>query len=189
MRVGIMGGTFDPIHMGHLIAANEVQRTLKLDQVMFIPAGQPYQKSHRYITPARDRMFMVERAIFGNPRFVASDIEMRYEGPTHAVETMRRLRALFPDNQFYWIVGDDQLANITSWFEYRAFLEQVTVVAVNRPGASRPNVTFPYQRVVMPEVRISSTDLRARFAAGDDCRYLVPDPVRDAVAARKLYLD
>ena len=189
MRVGIMGGTFDPIHLGHLIAANEVQRTLKLDQIMFVPAGQPYQKSHRYITPARDRMFMVERAIFGNPRFVASDIELRYEGPTHASETMSRLRALFPDNQFYWIVGDDVLSGIPTWHEWQRFLEQVTVVAVNRPGAVRPHVTFSYQRVVMPEVRVSSSDLRARFAAGDDCRYLVPDAVREAVFARKLYLE
>ena len=88
-----MGGTFDPIHVGHLIAANESLRTLKLDQVMFIPAGQPWQTSHRYVTPARDRMFMVERAIFGNPKFVASDIEIRYDGPTYAAETMQRLRA------------------------------------------------------------------------------------------------
>lgn len=187
MRVGIMGGTFDPIHIGHLVAANESLRTLKLDKVMFIPAGQPWQKSHRYVTPARDRMFMVERAIFGNPRFEASDIEIRYDGPTYTVETMKRLRAIFPDDQFYYIVGDDVLTQIPTWHEYRTFLSLVTVVAVNRPGTVRPAVAFPYQRVVMPEVRVSSTDLRARFAAGDDCRYLVPDAVRDAVVARRLY--
>ena len=187
MRVGIMGGTFDPIHMGHLIAANEVMRTLKLDQVMFIPAGNPWQKSHLNISNARDRMFMVERAIFGNQRFVASDIEMRYEGPTYAVETMDRLRAIFPDTQFYWIVGDDVLVRMTTWHEWRRFVEQVTIVAVNRAGSPRMEVPFQYQRVVMPEVRVSASELRARFAAGDDCRYLVPEAVSKAVIDRGLY--
>lgn len=187
MRVGIMGGTFDPIHVGHLVAASEVFSELALDQVRFIPAGEPWQKDLRTISPAIDRLAMVQAAIQADPRFVADDIEIRRDGPTYAVDTMKDLLTEHPENEYFWIVGDDVLARITSWHSWQEFLDLVTVVAVNRESDADIEVPFDYVRVIMPEVRVSATALRERLVAGKDCRYLVPQPTLDYIAAHDLY--
>ncbi len=187
MRIGIMGGTFDPIHIGHLIAASEVHRALKLDQVLFIPAGQPWQKADYEVSPSADRLAMVELAVAHDDRFATSDIEIRREGATYAVDTIEQLRAENPDHEFFWIVGDDVLVRIPTWHDWKKFIEQVTVVAVNRAGSENLDVLFEYERIEMPEVRVSATALRERFAHGDDCQYLVPDAVAEYVHAHGLY--
>ncbi|MEI6405463.1 MAG: nicotinate-nucleotide adenylyltransferase [Actinomycetes bacterium] len=188
MRIGIMGGTFNPIHVGHLIAASEVYRELNLDRVLFIPAGQPWQKAGVSIAPAVDRLAMVQRAIDSDARFSASDIEITHDGPTYAVETMDRLTAQLPNDEFFWIVGEDVLATLTTWHEWERFVQQVTVVVVNRQGDPDVSAPFDFIRVSMPEVRVSASQLRARYALGDDCRYLVPESVTTYVKENSLYL-
>ena len=187
MRIGIMGGTFDPIHIGHLIAASEVHRALNLDRVMFIPAGQPWQKAEHDLSTSADRLAMVELAVAGDDRFVASDIEIRRPGATYAIDTVEQLRMENPDDEFFWIVGDDVLVRIPTWHEWQKFVELVTVVAVNRAGSENLDVLFDYERVDMPEVRVSATALRERFALGDPCRYLVPDAVAEFAQTHGLY--
>lgn len=187
MRVGIMGGTFDPIHIGHLVAASEVCTALSLDQVVFIPAGQPWQKAERDISSAEDRLAMVTAAISGDPRFSVDDLEIRREGPTYAVETMKDLTSAHPDNEYFWIVGDDVLARITSWHRWQEFLDYVTVVAVNRENDISVDVPFDFVRVIMPQVRVSATSLREKLSHGDECRYLVPDATREYIKSHGLY--
>ncbi len=187
MRIGIMGGTFDPIHVGHLIAASEVYRELQLDRVLFIPAGQPWQKADRVVSSARDRLAMVECAIESDSRFMASDIEIIHDGPTYAVETMDKLLADNPEDEFFWIVGEDVLATLTTWHDWERFVHQVTVVVVNRQGDHAIEAPFECVRVSMPEVRVSATQLRSRIARGDDCRYLVTDAVSAYIAEHAMY--
>jgi nicotinate-nucleotide adenylyltransferase len=187
MRVGIMGGTFDPIHIGHLIAASEVCTQLKLDQVVFIPAGQPWQKSGQSVTAARVRLETVRAAVSSDARFDVDDIEVRRTGATYAVETMKDLTAKNPDNEYFWIVGDDVLEKITTWHHWQEFLDLVQIVAVNRTTDKSLTVPFDYIRVVMPEVRISASELRHRLAQGDDCRYLIPDAARDYIMKNGIY--
>ena len=187
MRIGIMGGTFDPIHIGHLIAASEVHRELHLDRVLFIPAGQPWQRTDHELSSSNDRLAMVELAIAGDERFVASDIEIRRPGATYAIDTVEQLRDENPNDEFFWIVGDDVLVRIPTWHEWQKFVDHVTVVAVNRAGSENIDVLFDYVRVEMPEVRVSATALRDRFALGDPCRYLIPDAVAEYAQSRGLY--
>ena len=187
MRIGIMGGTFDPIHIGHLIAASEAHRVLALDHVMFIPAGEPWQKADRTLSSSADRLAMVELAVRDDDRFSASDIEVRRDGATYAIDTIDQLRAQQPEDEFFWIVGDDVLVRIPTWREWERFVSSVTVVAVNRAGAENIAFDFDYHRIDIPEVRVSATALRDRFAQGDRCKYLVPDSVADYVTTHGLY--
>lgn len=187
MRVGIMGGTFDPIHIGHLIAASTVCEQLTLDQVVFIPAGQPWQKSGRDISLADDRLAMVQAAVAEDERFEVDAIEVHRQGPTYAIDTMKELVDRNPDTQYFWIVGDDVLAKITSWHRWAEFLDLVTVVAVNRESDARVDVPFAYERVVMPEVRVSATALRNMLINGEDCRYLIPESTLKVIYTRGLY--
>jgi nicotinate-nucleotide adenylyltransferase len=187
MRVGIMGGTFDPIHIGHLVAASEVCTNLELDEVIFIPAGEPWQKLDRKVSAAKDRLAMVQAAVKADNRFRVEDIEICRSGPTYAVDTMRDLNNQHPENEYFWIVGDDVLTRITTWNRWQEFLDLVHVVAVNRESDSEPEVPFEFTRVIMSEVRVSATALRERLAAGDDCRYLIPDATREYIKANGIY--
>lgn len=188
MRVGIMGGTFDPIHIGHLIAASTVCEQLSLDQVIFIPAGQPWQKTSREISSADDRLAMVDAAISEDERFRADDMEILRQGPTYAIDTMKELVDRNPDTEYFWIVGDDVLAKITTWHRWAEFLDLATVVAVNRESDVRVDVPFAYERVVMPEVRVSATALRNMLVNGEDCRYLIPAATLKVIQTRGLYI-
>lgn len=187
MRVGIMGGTFDPIHIGHLIAASEVCTALSLAQVIFIPAGQPWQKTQRDISPASDRLAMVSAAVQNDPRFSVDDIEIRRAGPTYAVDTMKELIALNPTHEFFWIVGDDALAGITSWHRWQEFLDLVTIVAVNRESDGTLDVPFDFVQVTIPQVQVSASELREKMSKGEDCRYLIPDDTRAYIESHGLY--
>jgi nicotinate-nucleotide adenylyltransferase len=186
MKVGILGGTFDPIHIGHLIAASEVHTELELDTVVFMPAGQPWQKQDREISPAADRLAMVAAAVHSDDRFAVSDMEVIRSGPTYAVDSVKQWLLENPADQIYWIVGSDALTGITTWHEWEEFISLVTVVSVNRSGHAE-NVPFDFLSIAMPEVRISATDLRNRFATETDTRYLTPEAVRKVVVERGLY--
>lgn len=173
-----MGGTFDPIHIGHLIAASEVHSALNLDSVWFIPARQPWQKADRKVSAAEHRLEMTKRAIEGDPRFEVSDIEINRDGPTRSVETVKQLKTTHPNIDIFWIVGADVATRIPTWHEWEEFVAAVTLVVVNRPDSGSIGLLpFEYQNVEMPSVRISATQLRERYAQGLATKYLVPDAV------------
>jgi nicotinate-nucleotide adenylyltransferase len=186
MRVGILGGTFDPIHIGHLIAASSVYEALNLDSVVFVPAGDPWQKRDRELSTGQHRLEMVKLATSDDARFQASDIEISRSGPTYAIDTVRDWKRRNPEDELFWIVGSDALSGIPSWHEWEAFVAEVTVVAVNRIGQSA-SVPFDYVAVEMPEVRISATQLRDRFTNKSDTQYLVPKKVSDYISDQGLY--
>ncbi|NBO26073.1 MAG: nicotinate-nucleotide adenylyltransferase [Actinobacteria bacterium] len=186
MRVGILGGTFDPIHIGHLIAASSVYEALKLDSVVFMPAGDPWQKRDRELSTGQQRLEMVKLATSDDARFQASDIEISRSGPTYAIDTVREWKRRNPEDELFWIVGSDALSGIPSWHEWEAFVSEVTVIAVNRIGQSA-SVPFEVVSVEMPEVRISATQLRDRFTNKLDTQYLVPPKVSEYISDQGLY--
>jgi nicotinate-nucleotide adenylyltransferase len=186
MRVGILGGTFDPIHIGHLIAASSVYEALNLDSVVFIPAGDPWQKRDRDLSTGQQRLEMVKLATENDARFQVSDLEIARSGPTYAVDTVREWKQLNPSDELFWIVGSDALSGIPSWHEWEAFVSEVTIVAVNRVGQN-DSVPFDFVSVDMPEVRISATELRDRFTNGLDTQYLVPKNVSQYISDQGLY--
>ena len=186
MRVGILGGTFDPIHIGHLIAASSVYEALNLDSVVFIPAGDPWQKRDRDLSTGQQRLEMVKLAIENDDRFQVSDVEIARSGPTYAVDTVREWKRLNPSDELFWIVGSDALSGIPSWHEWEAFVSELTIVAVNRVGQNDA-VPFDFVSVDMPEVRISATELRDRFTNGLDTQYLVPKNVSQYISDQGLY--
>jgi len=186
MRVGILGGTFDPIHRGHLIAASSVYESLNLDSVVFMPAGDPWQKRDRELSSGQHRLEMVKLAIADDVRFSASDIEINRSGPTYAIDTIREWKSANPNDELFWIVGSDALSGIPTWHEWEAFVNEVTIVAVNRIG-NREAVPFDFVSVDMPEVRISATELRDRFTNLQDTQYLVPQKVSEYIVQQGLY--
>ena len=186
MRVGILGGTFDPIHIGHLIAASSVYEALNLDSVVFIPAGDPWQKRDRDLSTGQQRLEMVKLATENDARFQVSDLEIARSGPTYAVDTVREWKRLNPSDELFWIVGSDALSGIPSWHEWEAFVSELTIVAVNRVGQN-DSVPFDFVSVDMPEVRISATELRDRFTNGLDTQYLVPKNVSQYISDQGLY--
>lgn len=197
-RVGILGGTFDPIHYGHLVIAEDCRDQLRFDLVLFVPAGDPPHKRHRVVTPAADRVAMVERAIAGNPGFGLSRIEVERPGPSYSVDTVRSLRAeLGAEAELFFIIGNDSLADLPTWHEPERLLDFCTVVAVNRPGypgfdlaqlePALPGASRRILRVEVPGLNLTSSGLRARVAAGRTITYLVPDAVRDYIREHRLY--
>lgn len=189
MRIGILGGTFDPIHVGHLVAASEVHNNLNLDSVVFMPAGNPWQKADRKVSDAQHRLAMVKLAIAGDARFVASDAEINRQGPTYSIDTVLEWKAAHPQDELFWIVGADALVRIATWHRWEEFVESVTIVCVDRAGVEVAPVDVPFEfvSVEMPQVRISATQLRNRFASGVSSKYLVPDAAIDYINTHRLY--
>lgn len=182
-----MGGTFDPIHIAHLIAASEVYADLDLDQIIFIPAGQPWQKAESQISPAQARLHLVDLAIAADPRFVSSDIEIQRSGDTYAIDTIEQLQAENPDNEYFWIVGADALAGMQTWHRFEDLKKLVQIVCVNRNGIGSVDVGFDYRFVQIPEIGISATEIRDRVAEGNQITYLVPASVEQFIAETGLY--
>jgi len=192
MRVGVMGGTFDPIHHGHLVAASEVQTLFDLDEVVFVPTGEPWQKDSATVSPAEDRYLMTVIATASNPRFTVSRVDIDREGPTYTIDTLRDLKAQRPDADLFFITGADALAQILSWKDVDELWELAQFVAVTRPGHELTDRGLPVNRVRLQEVpamAISSTDCRDRVAAGHPVWYLVPDGVVQYIAKYHLYRD
>jgi nicotinate-nucleotide adenylyltransferase len=191
-----MGGTFDPIHHGHLVAASEVADLFDLDEVVFVPTGQPWQKG-RHVTPAEDRYLMTVIATASNPRFSVSRVDIDRGGPTYTKDTLVDLRAQHPDAQLYFITGADALGSILTWQGWEELFNLATFVGVSRPGyeLSDSHITGAIDRlpddalhlVEVPALAISSTDCRRRAGAGRPIWYLVPDGVVQYVAKRGLY--
>jgi nicotinate-nucleotide adenylyltransferase len=188
-RIGIMGGTFDPIHHGHLVAASEVQGRFELDEVVFVPTGQPWQKG--LVSPAEDRYLMTVIATASNPRFSVSRVDVDRNGPTYTIDTLRDLSAIYGSaTELFFITGADALAKILSWKDALEMLSLAHFVGVTRPGFDLSDDHLPDDTVTLVEVpamAISSSDCRARVGAGKPVWYLVPDGVVQYIAKRRLY--
>jgi nicotinate-nucleotide adenylyltransferase len=197
MKLGILGGTFDPIHLGHLILAQATADHLGLDRVLFAPAGLQPLKRERRTSPAADRVAMVEAAIAGNPRFALSRVDVDHPGPSYTVDTLDRLRAAWgPAATFWFIIGLDSLATLLAWRDPAGILTRTRLAVAPRPGvavdlpaltAALPTLPPQIDWVPAPLIEISASDLRARAARGHDLRYFVPDDVRAYIAAHRLY--
>jgi nicotinate-nucleotide adenylyltransferase len=192
-RIGVMGGTFDPIHHGHLVAASEVQAWFDLDEVIFVPTGQPWQKTGREVSPAEDRYLMTVVATASNPRFSVSRADIERGGLTYTVDTLRDLARDHPKADLYFITGGDALAQILSWRNADELFELAHFVGCTRPGHQITELTLeglPRERVTIveiPALAISSTDCRNRVQSGEPVWYLVPDGVVQYIAKRSLY--
>ena len=192
-RIGIMGGTFDPIHNGHLVAASEVAHSFDLDTVLFVPTGQPWQKAGRQVTAAEDRYLMTVIATASNPRFSVSRVDIDRGGDTYTVDTLMDLRAQYPDAEFFFITGADAMGSIISWRDWEDMFELAHFVGVTRPGYALSDEILPEvhrERVSLidvPAMAISSTDCRERSAEGRPVWYLVPDGVVQYIAKNRLY--
>ncbi len=192
-RIGVMGGTFDPIHHGHLVAASEVADRFHLDEVIFVPTGQPWQKEGKTISAAEDRYLMTVIATAANPRFSVSRVDIDRGGPTYTIDTLRDLRELYPDEALYFITGADALSSIMSWHDWEEMFQLAEFVGVTRPGYELREDMLPadiqerVHLVEIPAMAISSTDCRTRAAAGRPVWYLVPDGVVQYISKNSLY--
>jgi nicotinate-nucleotide adenylyltransferase len=193
-RVGVMGGTFDPIHHGHLVAASEVQAWFDLDEVVFVPTGDPWQKTDRVVSPAEHRYLMTVIATASNPRFTVSRVDVDRDGPTYTIDTLRDLHAERPDDDLYFITGADALADIFTWRATDELFALAQFVGCTRPGYEMDAETLaaiPADRVTMveiPALAISSTDCRDRTRRGEPVWYLVPDGVVQYIVKHHLYV-
>jgi nicotinate-nucleotide adenylyltransferase len=194
MRLGVMGGTFDPIHHGHLLTAEEARVQFELDEVLFVPTGQPWMKSERRVSPAEDRYLMVVIATSGNPRFMVSRLEIERDGPTYSVDTLHAIRQERGDVDLFFITGADAMLEIFQWKDPEDALSQAHFIAATRPGydLSRFERGAPTEHanvsvMQIPALAISSTDIRQRVAAGRPIRYLVPEGVQTYIEKSGLY--
>lgn len=191
-RIGIMGGTFDPIHHGHLVAASEVADLYQLDRVIFVPTGDPWQKRHRVQAAAEHRYLMTTIATASNPRFSVSRVDIDRQGPTYTVDTLRDLSQQLPGAELFFITGADAVAKISTWHHWEDALEMAHFIGVTRPGyaVSRGSVGAIVDQisiVEVPAMAISSTSIRARCRTGRPIWYLVPDGVVQYIAKENLY--
>jgi len=189
-RIGIFGGSFDPVHLAHVALARTALEQLHLDAVRWIPAGRQWQKT-RALTAATHRAAMVELAIAGEPRFTIDRCEIDRSGASYTYDTVRELQAAQPGAQWTLIIGQDQYAGLHTWLGWEKLLERVTLAVANRPGASleaSPEVArVDHEAVALPMMDISSTDIRARVAAGQSVDALVPVAVARYIDQHHLY--
>lgn len=188
-----MGGTFDPIHNGHLVAGSEVADLHDLDLVVYVPTGQPWQKAGREVSEAEDRYLMTVIATASNPRFTVSRVDIDRGGATYTVDTLRDLRKQFPTAELFFITGADALARIVTWRDWEEMFSLAEFVGVTRPGYELDDAILPeihrkrLSLIEIPAMSISSTDCRSRAAEGRPLWYLVPDGIVQYIAKRQLY--
>ena len=188
-----MGGTFDPIHHGHLVAGSEVADRFNLDMVIFVPTGQPWQKADRKVSPAEDRYLMTVIATASNPRFHVSRVDIERGGDTYTVDTLSDIREEYPDAELFFITGADALAQIVTWRDWEKMFDLAHFVGVTRPGYELDDDIIPevhkdrVSLVDIPAMAISSTDCRERAGAGHPVWYLVPDGVVQYISKRQMY--
>ncbi len=199
MNIGILGGTFDPVHNGHLIVADVARAQLNLNEVLFIPAGQPWLKPERIITAAKHRLQMLRLALDDTPYLSISEIEIERSGPTYTVDTLTALKEqLNAEDELFFILGQDNLMQLPQWHEASNLIELCYLVAAPRPGVKKPDLkaleaAIPgvTQRVMLmkqPQVDINATDIRERVARGLSVRHLVPEPVNRYIKENRLYV-
>ncbi|MFC5532062.1 nicotinate-nucleotide adenylyltransferase [Cohnella yongneupensis] len=191
-KIGLMGGTFDPVHIGHLLAAVSAKEAAKLDEVWFIPTSIPPHKPQPG-TDAVTRCEMLKAALSGNPAFRLETIELEREGASYTIDTVIALQAREPDAQFYWIIGSDMINNLPHWRRVEELAERISFIGLERPdqpsndGELPPPLRRRLLRAAMPPLGISSTDIRHRLKEGRSIRYLVPEAVHDYIQRNDLY--
>lgn len=190
-RIGVLGGTFDPPHVGHLVTAIDVGQALALDVVLMVVANEPWQKADRSdLSPAPVRLAMVRAAVEGVDGVEASDLEIRRGGPTYTVDTLDALRGAEPDAELFLILGADAAAGLDTWHDPQRLTGLCRIVVVDRPGATAtPPSGFHCELVEVPRLDVSSSDLRARVATGRSVRFLTPDAVVSLIRDERLYGD
>lgn len=199
MRLGVFGGTFDPVHYGHLVAAEEVRYRLRLDKVLFVPAGMPPHKLDHDITPTRHRVAMLELAIASNPGFALSRVDIDRHGPCYTVDTLALLHEEYgPGTELFFLMGMDSLADLLTWKEPERLIRLAWLVVVGRPGfqadVNELNRVLPgaAERICIvdtPLMEVSSSDIRQRVQQGAPIRYQVPEAVEAYIRAHRLYID
>ncbi len=199
MRLGVFGGTFDPVHYGHLVAAEEVRYRLRLDKVLFVPAGMPPHKLDHDITPTRHRVAMLELAIASNPGFALSRVDIDRHGPCYTVDTLALLHEEYgPGAELFFLMGMDSLADILTWKDPERLIRLARIVVVGRPGFQAdvdeldkvlPGAAERICIVDTPLMEVSSSDIRQRVREGAPIRYQVPEAVEAYIRAHRLYLD
>lgn len=185
-QIGILGGTFNPPHLGHLLIAEGVVNALHLNRVLFIPDAQPPHIQGKNTIPAKDRVAMVKEAIADNPHFCLDELEVRRGGKSFTIDTIKELKRRDPLAQYYFIIGADMVNDLPNWHEIDKLVQIVTFVAVRRPGVTIHS-KYPVIWVDVPQVAISSSGIRDRVAKGESIRYLVPDGVAAYIKEHKLY--
>lgn len=196
-RVGIMGGTFDPIHLGHLVVANEVLSTYNFDKIIFVPAGKPPHKDGMRAS-SWDRYIMTNLATMSNDNFIVSDIEIKKTGKCYSVDTLKELKTIYENTEFYFITGADAVLELPNWHEPKELLSLCKFIAVSRPGISRENVELKIKEIEkelnghieilqIPMLQISSTNIRERFSKGISSKYLLHESVEQYIIKNNLY--
>ncbi len=187
MKIGILGGTFNPVHIGHLILAEEVREKLFLDKVIFVPTFIPPHKQNSDVAGAQDRLRMVKAAIKGNKFFKASDIEIRRKGLSYTVDTVKAFNKRFPGDELYFIAGSDLLKYLDEWKDFKALLGLMKFVVATRPGYPLEKIPSYVQRVGIRAVDVSAFEIRRCIKGSRSFRYLVPEAVFDYINKNKLY--
>jgi nicotinate-nucleotide adenylyltransferase len=193
LRLGVLGGTFDPVHIGHLLLAEEAREQLGLESVLFVPAGQPWRKAARQISDGKHRLAMLRLAIDQNPAFEVSDVELERRGPSYTGETLARIREEHKKAELFFVMGEDALADLPNWRDPDRILELAMLAVARRPGddAANPDLVAiaPGREVwlSMPLIGISSSEIRERVGNGLSIRYRVPNAVEAYIRKQKLY--
>ena len=186
-RIGILGGTFNPIHLGHLALADEARQLLRLEKIIFVPTNLPPHKGRRGLAPAQKRLDMVSLAIKSNPFFVVSDLELVRGGISYSVETVNKFRTKFAGAKLYFIVGSDFLEEFSTWKDTKALSKICKFAVAARPGFPLKELPRNMQAIKVAPLDISSTDIRKRLKNKQSIRYLVPEEVRRYILKNKLY--
>lgn len=187
MRIGILGGTFNPIHIGHLILAEEARQILRLDKVVFVPCYSPPHKSSKGLIEARHRLQMVKMTTAPHPSFEVSDIEIKAGGKSYTHETIQKLKEVFPGGRLFLIVGSDAIEELPNWKNFKKILELARIIIAQRPEFPVDSKPVWARIIRIPRVAISSSDIRQRIKKGSSIRYLVPEAVERYIQKNKLY--
>lgn len=187
MKIGILGGTFNPVHIGHLILAEEAREKLNLDKIIFVPAALPPHKDNLNIAPAPDRLKMLKLAIKGNNDFAVSDIEIKRRGRSYTIDTLRELKRKYSRDELYFIIGSDLLKYLNEWKDLNEIIKMVKFLAATRPGYPLEQIPHYIQTLAIRAVDVSGFQVRACVRENKSFRYLVPDTVFDYINKRKLY--
>jgi len=193
MNIGIMGGTFDPLHLGHLLVAEQAREQMTLDEVWFMPSNQPPHKENPPKAGSLHRLEMVRRAIADHPKFRLCELEFERGGTSYSIDTAYLLKERYPNDQFYWIIGADMVQYLPKWYKIKEMIEMVSFIGLGRPGYEYSQLDLPdwlsnsLTMIPMVQFDISSTEIRDRISSGHSVRYMLPDPVLTYIRGNQLY--